>query len=763
MTVTSLTASRSLGAAVLPFALPIGLSAFLLFSVEPLVGRLVLPVFGGTPAVWATTLFFFQAVLLLGYLYGHVSVTRLGRFGPPLHLALAGIAFVALLNAPSALGQLRDEAVTPSINLVGILVAVIGLPAFVITATTPLLSGWFNAVRDEDHGDPYWLYALSNAGSLLALLAYPLLIEPRLGLGSQRGVWAFGYAVLVAMIAWAAWRALPEIIRRPRGYFRETELIGAEARQAQAVAKSDIHWPRRLRWLLLGAVPSGLLSAVTNFIATDLVSAPFLWVIPLAIYLISFIVAFSPRAGRVVSVAAALVPGAVTLLWVPYGSAGGWPILILLVVELLAFAIVAIGLHGRLAQDRPDPAHLTEFYLVISTGGALAAAFVAILAPNVFPDIWELPILLVGALVALALLAPPQTANAVAPGEKRGLDFGPFVAGLPTRLGPYAFAAVILAAGLLALGAHAALPGIRWLLVGALVLAVGGRPWFLALGTALVLVLATLVLKPSAEFRDRSFFGVTEVIRSDDGGLVVLMNGTTVHGMQLTDPADRRTPVSYYDAPGPMGDIFRIGANSAATDPKHVGVVGLGAGGLSAYVDNWMSATFFEIDPIVIEAATDTRYFTYLEDTPGSPRIVLGDARLSLVNEPDATYDLLVMDAFSSDAIPIHLITQEAIRDELRTVAPDGVLAFNISNRYWDLSPAIAAAVQAEGASAFVKYGTGGGAERPYLLPSRWLVATRDLERINAFRASGWQDVIPAVRPFTDDYADLLSYLKLGF
>lgn len=753
MTSRTLTVSRSVMDATLPFAWPIGLSAFLLFSVEPLVGRLVLPVFGGTPAVWATTLFFFQAVLLTGYLYGHISITRFGRWGPPIHLALASLGFVALLMAPARIAELRNEAVTPVIDLLGILVPLVGLPAFILTTTTPLLSGWFHAARDERQGDPYWLYALSNAGSLIALLAYPLLIEPRLGLGTQRGIWAIGYAALVVLIARAALRAMPDIVARPRAY------VPTPDGSAAGAAEAAVDWPRRVRWLLLAAVPSGLLLAVTNFIATDLVSAPLLWVIPLAIYLASFIVAFSPRGGRIVGLAATTVPAMVTLMWVFYGSTSFWPILAVLAVELIAFAVIATGLHGRLAHDRPDPAHLTEFYLILSTGGALASAFVALIAPAVFPDIWEYPLLLVGALVALALIAGrPQ----VAPRASRGLDFRPFVAGFPRRVVPYAVGCALLAALLVTTGSQVTEPAI-WLAIGGLVLAVGGRPWFLTVGTALVLVLATFAPNLSTEFRARSFFGVTEVVRRD-GEIMVLMNGTTVHGTQWIDPARRHTPTTYYGTRGPAGDIFSVGADSSAIHPKKIGIVGLGAGTLAAYMDNWMSMTYFEIDPVVIRVAQDTTFFTYLSDAPGMPDIIEGDARLSLADEPDATYDLLVLDAFSSDAIPVHLLTVEAISDELRTLSLDGVIAFHISNRYYQLSPAIAAALRELGLTALERAsGVDDTANEESLLPSRWLAASRSSKHLNAFRALGWQDVTLAVHPFTDDYADLLTYLRLGF
>ncbi len=756
MTARTMSVSRPLLGSTLPFALPIGLSAFLLFSVEPLVGRLVLPVFGGTPAVWATVLFFFQGVLLLGYAYGHLSVTRLGALGPPLHLALAVLALGAVLIAPGRVADLRMDSVAPVLDLVRVLVIVIGLPALVLTTTTPLVSGWFEATRDRESADGYWLYALSNGGSLLALLAYPLVIEPRLALSTQRGVWAVGYAILVVVLAVAATRAIPALRRatpRPGTDLLATPLGAVHLAAGQA---ATIAWPRRLRWLLLAAVPSGLLSAVTTFIATDLVSAPLLWVAPLALYLASFIVAFSPRGGRWVRWAVLAAPAMITLLWVPYGSAGGWPVLAILGLELVAFGVVATALHGRLAQDRPDPSQLTEFYLILSLGGAIASAFVALAAPTLFPGVWEYPLLLVLGLVALAL----TTTTPVRRRAGGGLDFSPFFGGWRDRIAPYVVASVVLAVALVGTGALAAEAGLRWLLVGGVILLVGARPWFLALATAFVLALATFVLQPAVEYRDRSFFGVTEVLRSPDGELTLLMNGTTVHGSQATDPAKARLPQSYYVQGGPVGDVFAV--TQEASGRRSVGVAGLGGGALATYADAATDMTFFEIDPVVIEVASDPRYFTYLRDAQTPPRVVAGDARLSFEHEPAGTYDLLILDAFSSDSVPVHLLTQEAIRDELRITVSDGLVVFHISNRYYDLAPPIAAAVTAEGLSILEKRHSPGAVSEPGETPSRWLAASRDAETLAMLRAAGWESTTPSDRPFTDDYADLLRYLHLG-
>jgi hypothetical protein len=759
MTARTLAIARPLVGTTLPFAIPIGLSAFLLFSVEPLIGRLVLPVFGGTPAVWATVLFFFQTVLLAGYLYGHLSVTRLGRWGPLVHLVLAGVAVVSLLIAPAHVADLRDQGVTPVADLLRILVVLIALPAFVLTTTTPLLSGWFAVTRSSDDSDPYWLYALSNGGSLLALLAYPLLIEPRIGLTAQRGIWTVGYALLVVLLAVAGSRVFPVLRARNRPD------VTAVAPVPDSIALDDVagvDWPRRARWLLLAAVPSGLLSAVTNFIATDLVSAPLLWVAPLAIYLLSFIVAFSPRGGVAVRLSVLAAPAMVTLLWVPYGSAGGWPILAILIVELVSFGIVAVALHGRLAQDRPHPAHLTEFYLILALGGALASAFVAVFAPLVFPGVWEYPILLVGALVGLALVAP-KVEHATRE-LRRGLDFSPFFTGFRSRLAPYVAVGVALVLILMATGALATEAGTRWLLVGGLILLVGAKPWFLAAATAFVLALATFVLQPPADFRARSFFGVSEVLTSPDGQLRLLMNGTTVHGSQSTHPALRDEPQSYYVRNGPIGELFSLTtaqAKSAGT-PAEVGVFGLGGGALAAYATNDVDMTFFEIDPVVISVARDPRYFTYLTDAPRRPTIVEGDARLSIQSQPANRFDMLILDAFSSDSPPVHLLTTEAIAAELRTLKPDGVLAIHVSSRYYDLAPPVAAGAMEHGLTVLERWHSVGAVHEPGETPSHWLAAASDPAAIAALRAHGWTDVTPADHPFTDDYADLLRYLRLG-
>lgn len=728
----------------------IGWSAFLLFSVEPLIGRLVLPVFGGTPAVWATTLAFFQAVLLLGYLYGHLSVTMLGlRRGAIVHVALVVAAGVALALAPSRTADLRDPALPDVLNLLGMLALTIGLPAFALTTTTPLVSAWYASTRTggPERGDVYWLYALSNAGSLLALLAYPLLVEPRLGLSAQRGVWAVGFGLFAfGIAACAVWA----------GRHAKTPVA---VRVARPEGGAPIAWSRRLTWLLLAAVPSGLLSAVTTFIATDLVSAPLLWLVPLAIYLVSFIIAFSARGRRIVPAALLLAPAAVTLMWVPYGSAGGWPILPLVVLMYGGLGVVATALHGRLALSRPEPSRLTEFYLVISVGGALASALVALVAPVLFAGVWELPILLVLALVALAVGRPAASTPLRPMAGRRPIHLSPFVQGAPWRLGPYVLVSAVLVGLLVADGSLGAEAGMRWLLVGGLILAVGARPGFLAVSSGLVLALAVLVLQPAVIFRDRSFFGVTEVLRPAGGLQTILMNGTTVHGVQSTTPVAAQEPRSYYARPGPFGDVFRFLAADGGT--HDVAAVGLGAGAIASYLGPDWSMTFFEIDPLVAEVASNPEFFTYLSGAAVRPRIVLGDARLSLRDVPARSVDMVALDAFSSDAVPTHLLTVEAMADYVRILRPGGVVLVHVSNRYYDLAPAVAAAAKALGRSTLERLylPTAAEAEAGATVTHAVVVVAPGTDA-SALRLSGWTPLDPAIPPMTDDFMDVLRFLR---
>jgi SAM-dependent methyltransferase len=657
----------------------ISLSAFLLFSIELLAGRLVLPVFGGTPGVWATTLSFFTAVLFLGYVYAHLVATRLSpRTGGWLHLGVALLALATLAVAPAHVATLRHPGMAEPLNVLLAQALLVGGPAFLLASTTPLLSAWY-ARRG---GDAWWFYAASNAASLAGLLAYPLVIEPRLGLGAQRLAVAIGVAVFVVLIGAVVLRAS-----------RTAEPVPPDDR---APAPAPLTMRRQVTWLIAAFVPAGLLAATTNFITTDLVSAPLLWVGPLGIYLASFIVAFSARGRRILPAINLLFPLAAMLLFFPFvvDTSGAQPWL-LLASELGAFWVVATGIHGRLALHRPEESHLTRFYLVISAGGMLATAFVALLAPLIFRTIYEYPILILTGL-AVPILLPRAR-------RPRLLE-----------------------------------------LVGISIIA--------------SLLVAWVATADNPYLQQRSFFGV---IRLDTDGVITLeFSGSTLHGIQFLD-ARRSEPTTYYVREGPLGDAF---ADLRARLPRaDIGVVGLGVGTAAAYAQPGDTLTFFEINPTVVQIAEDPGYLTYLSDAAVTPRIVVGDARLSLADEPAGSFDLLILDAFSSDAVPAHLLTREAMDVYRRVMRPGGLIVFHLSNRFYDLAPPVAATAASRGLDAAV---------RVYFPPSSEIAriearvtiweavgAAADVQRLRALGT--WRDA--AAGPLlTDDYADLLRVLRLG-
>jgi hypothetical protein len=481
----------------------------------------------------------------------------------------------------------------------------------------------------------------------------------------------------------------------------------------------------------------------------------------------------------VIPFAVALAPVAVTLLWIPLGSIGVWPVAPLVLIAYLGFGVVATALHGHLADDRPDARHLTDFYLLLSTGGVIGGAFVGILAPIAFSGIWEFPILLVAALVVLAWSVPAdakrmgRTAGTDLPdgagrSERlglggRGLRLRPFVANSRVRLVPYAVFAGLLALSIAPAGGLGLEVALRWLAIGGLLI-VGGQPRFFAVATGLVLVLATFVLPGPVRFQERSFFGVTRVLLAPDGRSVQLMHGNTLHGLQATDPALRHEPTAYYVRTGPAGDLFVAMQQRLARlgRPGAVGIAGLGAGELASYARPGDRFTFYEIDPVVVRVARDPTMFTFLADMPEPALIVLGDARLSLRDVPAGTHDLLVVDVFSSDSPPAHLLTVEGLGDAMRTVAPGGVLAVHVSNRYYDLAPAVAGAAEALGLVSLERSYAPSIAEAQNVLatPSVWVAMARTPADLAALASRGWIP-IAATSPLTDDNTDLLRLLSL--
>jgi spermidine synthase len=733
-------------------------SAALLFLVQPLFARMLLPRLGGAPAVWNTAMVFYQGVLLAGYAYAHVSVTRLGvRRQAAWHFAVL-LAAVLVLPLAIPAGWLPPVETSPIPWLLAAMAVGVGLPFFAVAATGPLLQTWYSASAPPRARDPHFLYAASNLGSVLALVAYPWLIEPRWGLAEQSRLWAWDYGVFVVLLAACAawlWRAKRssshELTRSSRSWTRSD--AGARVRETSEAAREGITAGRRLRWVVLAFVPSSLVLGVTNYFSSDIAVVPLFWVLPLALYLLTFVLAFAPWRIFPRAVASRAFAILVVPLVLVFDMEATQPVGALMLLHLATLFVTGLCCHGELAADRPPPSRLTEFYLWVSAGGVLGGAFNALLAPLVFNSIAEYPLVLALAC-AVAAPAADDRRDRVFPALRAGDVVWPAVLGLAT------IGAVRLVIALSPDGSVR--PVAAAFGAGALVcFFFSRRPVRFALGVGALLLAG--VLSPRGDGKvlraERSFFGVHRVFVDPTGKYHVLVHGVTVHGRQSLDPARRREPLAYYDRAGPAGDVFATSAG------RNVGVIGLGAGELSAYARDGERWTFFEIDPVIVEWAGDPRLFTFLRDAAVAPRIVLGDARSTITREPDGNFDLLIVDAYSSDAIPLHLVTREALALYLRKLAPGGRLVFHISNRHFDLEPVFAALGRDAGLVALTRDDTRVSAADVAAgkSPSAWLVMARDRAAVAALaRDARWQPSrgAGAVPAWTDDYADPLRVFR---
>ena len=675
------------------YTITVFLGALLLFAVQPLIGKLLLPRLGGTPAVWNTCMVFFQGALLAGYAYAHL-LTKLAstRWQVVLHGVVIAACVVAL---PVGLREVAAPPtdVSPIPWLVATLGLSVGLPFFVVSTNAPLLQRWFAATDDPQAGDPYFLYAASNAGSLLALLAYPLLLEPLLPLEAQRYAWTgayVGFAVLVVLCGLI-------MLRRSR--------LPAATCVPEATPAPSPTARNYLFWLVLACVPSSLMLGVTQYITTDVAAIPLLWVVPLAIYLLTFIVAFArrhtvrPRFWSLLLVLLAIPALALAAVWTSF------PVALILAMHLGLLFVAAMVCHGRLARTRPHPRYLTGFYLAIAAGGVLGGIFNALVAPHLFDAVLEYPL-----VIALAFLLRDRAAFG-RPGTRRA------------RWG------------------NLGLDG------GMVVLVVVALPTFMSFPDLEVIE------------SDRTFFGVHRVVADEDRYWLGYFNGTTLHNVRIAEHPG--VPLAYYHDGTGIGQLYL----RLAGDPRldHVGLVGLGAGALLARAGPGQHYTIFEIDPAVVRVASE--YFSYLSDMPQTPRIVLGDARLSLARERDGEFGLLILDAFSSDAVPVHLLTLEAIDLYLDKLRPDGLLAVHVTNRHLDLGRLVAGLAHERGLVA-VDWPPADELEASYdegILAARWLVLARSDGALAPLLADPLWRIVEApdgAPVWTDDFSNMLAIMK---
>jgi SAM-dependent methyltransferase len=695
---------------MLLYALTISLSAFLLFEVQPVIAKMILPWFGGTSAVWTTCMLFFQAVLLAGYLYAHWLHERLpSRKQAWVHIAVLALSLAALPIIPGAAWKTATVG-NPSLRILAVLAVTVGAPYFLLSSTSPLLQAWY--ARHHRGGTPYRLFALSNGASMLALLSYPLLVEPTLPTRVQAIAWSAAYVVFAALCGLTAWRSSREPV------------VAVDAREEEAGSPPPS--TDRFLWLTLSACASVLLLAVTNHLTQDIAAIPFLWILPLSVYLLSFIVCFeSPRFYRRI-VFLPLV--AVALLFMAYEL---WPyrqnltppdflLPALLYIQNLPMRASIVGFaaalficcmvcHGELVRTKPHPRYLTRFYVAISLGGVGGGLFVGLLAPSIFRAYDEFPIgLALCGLLVFRVIYPDTS-------RLRGVW--------------------------------------KWIATGALAAA--------ACGYVAGLIVVMQEMTGGYRLAERNFYGQLKVREDGDPAIdefacLQLIHGTINHGEQFVREPLRHQPVTYFCPDSGVGRGMRALEGHA----RRIGMLGLGCGTIAAYGRAGDTLRIYEINPLVVDIAN--REFTYLRDTPAKVEIAMGDGRLNLETEPSQQFDILVMDAFSGDSVPVHLITREAFQTYFRHLKPDGILAVNITNNYLDLEPVMERAAAAVNKVAY-SYFYEGAPEDEVCFNSSWALImdrrTWDAQTALHDNAKLLRQA-PKFRTWTDDFSNLFGILR---
>ena len=720
------------------YAAALFVSALLLFSIQPMFAKMVLPKLGGAPAVWSVAMVFFQTVLLAGYAYAYV----LNRLLPPRWAAMFQLLLLSITATMLPIAIAPGWGAPPqdgtALWLFGLFAVSIGLPFFTLSASAPLLQSWFASSGHKQAGNPYVLYAASNLGSFAALLAYPAIIEPFLTLKTQTAAWSIGFALLAVLLSFVgllAARALPA------------------AGQAEAVDDVSAGAGERLRWIALAAVPSGLVIAVTAYLSTDIAAAPFLWVVPLAIYLLTFVAVFRERPWIAHANVVRFVPFAVAPLAV--GLIGGEKVfwVTMAALNLVAFALLTLMCHGELYGRRPSPRRLTEFYLCTSLGGLIGGAFAGLLAPQIFNGNYEYPI-----LVALAVLCMPGFfAGGI---RKAAAELWPWLL-------PSAVLALVWYVTRLQLSATLELPFqvVLALLAAAMLFQ---RQWLTRFFGLVVLSFTISGLwRPGIAPIEtaRSFFGVHRVAEVSGGRARILYHGTTIHGAQRLrnedgTPVDGSPrPLTYYYPEGSLAEAIDA-ARAAHGGFGHVAVIGLGTGALACHRKAREHWTFFEIDPEVIRIARDPRLFAFLSNCAADAPVVAGDARLTLEASP-GRYDLIVLDAFSSDSIPAHLLTREALAGYLAKLSPRGVIIAHISNRHLDLAPVLSNVARSQGLVSFLREDDRAGDFMTTFAFNARVVAMARAAGDTGSVAGKWTPLHPDPTSalWTDDYSNILGIM----
>lgn len=738
------------------------MGAFLLFVIEPMIAKMLLPKVGGSPSVWNTCMVFFQAALLAGYAYAHwLSDGYSAKTQAIVQLLVVCLPLIVLPIAVPE-GWIPPPRANPVGWLLMLLVVSVGLPFVVLSTCAPLMQKWYVTSSGGATRDPYFLYSASNAGSFLALLAYPAVVEPFLGLHEQARFWSIGYVVWAVLLALAALR----LFTKREG---DAPVEPSSSALANGSAGASPSPRQRLRWIALAAVPSSYFLGVTTFITSDIAPVPLLWIAPLAIYLLTFTIVFSRRPIISHRRMVFALPWAMLLIVLFVLARPMTPAPAIVAVHLVGLFIAAMVCHGELARTRPDPRHLTQFYLLISFGGVIGGLFNALVAPVIFNRAWEYPL----AIALVCFIAPSRRlfrAKQTGAIRKNSAQDVILTILLPAITGVIAWQSLNYAPYLSDLAG--AVIFLVFLAPAFLIaMAVAERPlrFSLAIAAMLLVTIAHPGEHGNTLLVRRSFFGICQVQSTPSNRFVQFLHGRTLHGSQLEDPTTRRPiapeiPLAYYTREGPIGQVMRSLPQDRSLS---IGVVGLGVGSMAAYARRRMSMTFYEIDPLVLDIAEHSGWFTYLQgarDRGAVVSTVLGDARQTLADAPAASFDLLVLDAFSGDAIPVHLLTREAVAMYLTKLKPHGLLAVHISNRFLELQPLISALATDAGWTCYVRndpmidvtLAMQGG------VASKWTVMAKQREDLGVIDDGRWTESQPKAGDplWTDDRSNLLSTVK---
>jgi SAM-dependent methyltransferase len=715
------------------------LSAFLLFWCEPMVGKMMLPILGGAASVWTACMLFFQSMLLVGYACAH-QLGKIKRL-PTQMMIQASVLLVGCAFLPIGFHVSGQPSESPVAWLLIHLGLSLGVPFIAISATAPLVQKWLSTIPAAAGRDPYFLYAASNAGSLLGLMAYPIAVEPRYGVTAQSALWLRGYALLITVVGLSA-----------VCIWREAQYSKGPDSAVDDHSACSPSWRTRAYWLTAAFVPTALMLAVTNHISFNIGSLPLLWVIPLAIYLLTFVMAFA----RTIRIPTATISSFATLVLVGFFPivAAGESIQPAAVWKLVACHIgilfsAALLCHSALADRRPATKYLTQFYFIVAFGGALGGIFAAVLAPAMFKTVFEYPL-----LIALVPFFRHLGERDTPMRWRDAIDltlFGSFVA--LVLYGLLDWARVDVTGFSLSWKDLTSHDNLAILAVQSAVILAMLFFWrrLLAFGIAfaVIVMVYSLILPHQFQswptvFAARNFFGVKRVLLDRNENMIRLLHGDTIHGVESLEPELAGQPLGYYHKTGPLGDVMEM---LVGRGRQHIGVVGLGAGTIAAYGGSLRHVTFFEIDPQVLDIARD--YFSFIRRCGGDCDVVIGDGRLQIQSQREREFDLLVLDAFNSDSVPAHLISREAVRTYLSQLKPNGVLLFHVPNRYLDIEKLVTSVVRAEGLQALIR--------------EDYIAAVPEAdELIDIPNRDSWKPVDKAVgiQPWTDDYSNLLSLLR---